>query len=161
MLSGFSGHAMEEIGEPKKAELVKLIREKYKFNIYRSAHALENVVDKLLLRRENSYEYQALMQLSRENKSITRSRRSPKKKKDYCTTHTDTKEKKYDLAPILLQMLEQQAESSDKSYKFQIKATCGSWLITIVLTGITILLAMQGGEPGGCFLNSTLNGTMT
>ena len=167
MLSGFSGNAMdsndiEKFGEPKKAEFVRLIQEKYKFSTNTSGHALENVVDKLLLRPENSREYRALMDLQKNKsivkKSITRRRRSHKKEKDDCTT--DTVEKKDDLAPILMRMLGRQAESSDKSYKFQVKATVVSWVATIIAIAITAIFAVHDGEPGGCFLNNTLNSTI-
>ncbi len=52
-------------------------------------------------------------------------------------------------------------ELMEKDFRSALKKVVVSSLIILGPMAIAVFCASQGGEPGGYFLNSTLNGTMT
>lgn len=118
ILSGFGGHAMEELGEPKKAKLVKLIHGKDKSETH------NYIKNRQVESSGQSYKPQG--------KVVVVSRISKR----------------------CLELME-------KDFKSALKKVVVSSLTILGSIAITAIFAVHGGEPGGCFLNSTLNGTMT
>ncbi len=118
IFSGFSGHAMEEIGEPDKAELVKFIQEEYKS----------------------------------ETHNYIKNRRVESSGQSY---------KPQGKVVVVSRISKRCLELMEKDFRSALKKVVVSSLIILGPMAIAVFCASQGGEPGGYFLNSTLNGTMT